>query len=247
MVKVNSYLKRNLAFIFWWSGIGILCLSGCAPDGTTDTNAISESGEVSDTEPFDRHDLTLEYNAYEKYYETKVLTDEKQIPLELWISNVGYKVAKIDGQEIPFNRERNVYLNDANITTTAMDFTGDGKDEIAIVSAGWSEYIVVFGSLDGAWQEIEIPYEVYDCDLSALMEFDPVLEETLEGLDVEMDVRKDPIAFSFEEEKIIAKNGIYTATDSTFVDLGTIRKELIYSDEEKKFVIAETVFCLTPP
>ena len=216
-------------------------MSGCAPDGTTDINVLSESGAAADTELFDRHDLTLAYNAYEKFYEAEAQTDGKQIPIELWISNVGYKVAKIDGQEVPFNLERNVYLT-GNIEITAADLTGDGKDEIAIVSFDTSEYIVVFGNSNGEWQEIEIPYEVYDCDLSACLDSDPALEKKLEGLDIEIDVHIDPVAFSFQKEKIIAENSVYTETDSAFVDLGRIQKELIYSDEEKKFVITKTVF-----
>ena len=119
---------------------------------------ILESKEPAGTHQIDRYDLELEYNAYEKDYSTELEIGSEKIPLEIWRSNVGYRVIKIDGQEIPCEH-REIPLGGAGLETMAYDVTGDGKEEIVFVEAsgasGAVQYMLVFGNTDGQWEELE--------------------------------------------------------------------------------------------
>lgn len=163
IMKKGLKLAGRSVFVLLGTVFCMLSVWGCGRSEETNTESeeVAENEDSASTEQFDRYDLELEYNAYEKDYSAELEIGSEKIPLEIWRSNVGYMVIKIDDQEIPYEH-REVPLGGAGLETMAYDVTGDGKEEIVFVEpSGENEYILVFGDTDGQWEELELPSDIY--------------------------------------------------------------------------------------
>ena len=239
-MKKDSKLSRR--WLMGLSGI-VFCMSfvcGCGMRSGTD--AEEEEGNVSYSDSADfRYDLENDYNAYEMSYSSELEIGNEKISLEIWSSNIGRKVVKIDSQEIPIKNQE-LPLGGAGLEVKAYDFTDDGKEEIVLIesqgASGAVQDILVFANTDGQWDEMDIPSEIY----KDTPEF---VEKQLEELNKDMDditVYNRYRIISFEKEKILIDYQIFADTDSGSIDMGTIQKELLYSPDEKKFMLGNTLF-----
>ncbi len=228
--KINKTLRPLLGLI-----LCILPLCGCTR--STETNTVEETNTANtlktetDTETIDRYDLSLAYNGYETDYSSELELADKKIPIELWSSNAGYTVIKIDGQEIPLDT-RETPLGGAGLEITAHDFAADKTEEIVLIESGTADHILVFQNTDGQWAEMNIPSEIYS-DTK-----DPdFLKKQAKDLNIELDesVYNRYRTISYDEDKIIIKYPLYLDTDSGSADMGTLQRELVYSSPEKGF------------
>lgn len=241
-MKKDPQLTERLVSALFGIVFCILPICGCGRDGEINTEGILKNGDHADTEHIDRYDLELAYNAYEKDYSDELEMGNEKIPLEIWISNIGCKVIKIDGQEIPI-KNQGLPLGGAGLELKAHDFTDDGKEEIVLVessgASGAVQYILVFGNIDGQWKELNLPSDIYSDD------DDPeFLKKQMNELNVEMDdsVYNKYRTVSVNAEKILIEYPLFLDTDSGSVDKGVFRMELIYSSEEKGFIIGNTSY-----
>lgn len=178
-------------------------------------------------------------NAYEVVYSVELKIGEEQIPFEILLSSKECTdgTIKIGSQEIPINSQLAKTVGYAHGEAKAYDFTGDGKEEIVLVISGGAsgavQAVQVFGNIDGKWDEIDIPSDIY----SDAPEF---VKKQLKELDIKMD---DSIVYyrsvSFKKEKILIDYHIFS--DSGTTAIGTIQKELIYSSDKKRFVLGDTL------
>lgn len=242
-MKKDAALKGRVVLALLGCIICMLSLWGCG--GSEKANGkgeeISENGESADTESFDRYDLELDYNAYEKDYATELLIENEPLPIEIWRSAAGYQVIKIGDQEIPYEH-REIPLGGAGLVTMAYDFTDDGKEEVVFLessgASGAYQYILVFTDIDGQWEEMKLPSDLYSDEDSAF------LKKQCEELDMETgeSVYAAYRTISFDEEKMIIRYGLYTDTVSGPVETGTIQRELHYASDEKSFVQGDIRF-----
>lgn len=205
----------------------------------SESEKIFENEDSANTEQFDRYDLELEYNAYEKDYSAELEIGNKKMPIEIWCSNVGYRVIKIGEQEIPY-AHRELPLGGTGLETMASDVTGDGNEEIVFLeSSGEVEYILIFGSEDGQWEELEMPSEVYDDTEDSLF-----LEKQLEELHLELEdsVYVKGRNIDLSEENILIQYFLWSDTNSGAVDMGLIQKELLYASDEKRFILGDALY-----
>lgn len=235
---ITKHLKLKGRFVFALLGCVVCMLvAGCGRSEKKDAEAeeACKNSESAGTESFDRYDLELEYNAYEKDYATELQIQDESIPIEIWRSGAGFQVIKIEDQEIPYEH-REFPLGGAGLETLAYDFTDDGKEEIAFVEAsgasGAFQNILVFTDADGQWEEMELPADLYDAGDAGF------LKEQLKELDMETDdsIYAGYRTVSFDAKKIIVQYGLYTDSDSGSIHTGTIQRELRYESDEKSFV-----------
>ena len=148
-------MKRNRMII----GKSFIALSGMVFAGAFLCGCISQKNEQK------------EQNDYEEIYTAKLDIEGNTIPLEVWtdknMSTNG--IIKIDGQEIAIPSEsESIMLGYAHAETKVCDFTGDGKEEIALIAAGGASGSVcavqVFSNENDNWFEMDIPSEIYDND-----------------------------------------------------------------------------------
>ncbi len=239
-MKKDSILIERLCIALFGILFCILPIYGCG--GKPGTEDVLKNNGYADTEEFDRYDLELAYNHYEKDYSAEVEIENEKIPLELWSSDIGCTVVKIDGQEIPLETW-DLPLGGAGLEQMTHDFTNDGKEEIVLVessgASGAVSYILVFGNTDGQWKELHIPPELYsDAE-------DPdFVKKQLKELNIEPDpsVYHKYRTVSFNEGKILIEYPLFADTDSESVDMGMFRMELAYSSEEKCFVLEDTLY-----
>lgn len=242
-MKKDAALKGRAILTLLGCIICMLSLWGCGRSEKTNAEAegFSDGSESVGTESFDRYDLELDYNAYEKDYATELLIENEQLPIEIWRSAVGYQVIKIGDQEIPYEY-REIPLGGAGLVTMAYDFTDDGKEEVVFVessgASGAYQYILVFTDTDGQWEEMKLPSDLYSDEDSAF------LKKQCEELDMETDesIYAAYRTISFDEEKMIIRYGLYTDTVSGPVETGTIQRELHYASDEKSFVQGDIRF-----
>lgn len=242
MMKKDLKLTKRLVPVFFGIVFCMLPICGCGRSGEINTEDILKNEDHAGTEQIDRYDLELAYNAYEKDFSDELEIGNEKIPLEIWSSNIGYRVIKIDGQEIPIEIQ-GLPLGGAGLELEAHDFTDDGKEEIVLVessgASGSVQYILVFGNTDGQWEELDIPSDIYSD------ENDPeFLKKQMEELNVELDasVYNKYRTVSVNEEKILIEYSLFLDTDSGSVDMGMFRKELVYSSKDKGFVAGDILY-----
>lgn len=102
-----------------------------------------------------------------------------------------------------------------------------------MISGGASGTVQVFGNIDGKWDEIDIPSNIYS-------DAPKFVKRQLKELDIKMD---NSIVYyrsvSFKKEKILINYCLFA--DSGTTAIGTIQKELIYSSDKKRFVLGDTL------
>lgn len=232
--KANPVFWLHGEFFFWAASV-----CGCGGSGQKKTEGVSENGEDIHTEEFDRYDLTLAYNDYEKGYETELEVENETIAFELWSSNIGCQVIKIGSQEIPL-KSGGCMLGGAGLERMTCDVTDDGTEEIILVesqgASGAFQYLRVFGSTGEQWEERKLPSKLYsDAD-------DPDFFMWQEELGRELDpaVYSKYRTISLDEGKFLVDYWLFRDTDSDTVDAGRIQKELLYSSDQKKFAAGNT-------
>lgn len=212
---------------------------GCGGSGQKKTEDVSENGEDVHTEEFDRYDLTLAYNDYEKDYETELEVENETIAFELWSSNIGCQVIKIGSQEIPL-KSGECMLGGAGLELMTCDVTDDRTEEIILVesqgASGAFQYLRVFGNTGGQWEERKLPSELYsDAD-----DLDSFLQQEELGRELNPSVYSKYRTISLDEQRILVDYWLFQDTDSETVDAGRIQKELLYSSDQKKFTAGNT-------
>lgn len=178
-------------------------------------------------------------NAYELVYSVELKIGEEQIPFDILLSSKECTdgVIKIGDQEIPVNPELAKTVGYAHGEAKTYDFTGDGKEEIVLVisegASGAVQAVQVFGNIDGKWDEINVPSNIYS-------DAPKFVKKQLKELDIKMD---DSIVYyrsvSFKKEKILIDYRLFA--DSGTTAIGTIQKELIYSPDKKRFELGDTL------
>lgn len=100
-------------------------------------------------------------------------------------------------------------------------------------ASGTVQAVQVFGNIDGKWDEIDIPSNIYS-------DAPKFVKRQLKELDIKMD---NSIVYypsvSFKKEKILINYCLFA--DSGTTAIGTIQKELIYSSDKKRFVLGDTL------
>lgn len=189
----------------------------------------------------DAHRTTGETNnkTYETVYSDVLKISENKVPLEIIINSKDCTdgVIKIDNQEIPINTKLARTIGYAHATTKIYDFTGDGKKEIALVISGGAsgavQAIQVFGNIDGKWNEIIIPANIY----RNIPKFMKKQQKKL-GIKINNSTRYYRTV-SFKQKKILISYNIISDTDGRLV--GEIRKKLFYSSDKKQCVLGDTL------
>lgn len=176
-------------------------------------------------------------NTYETVYSVELEIGEKKVPLEILLSSKECTdgAIKIGSQKIPINPELAKTVGYAHGEAKAYDFTGDGKDEIVLVISGGASGVIqavqVFGNIDGKWDEINIPSDIY----SDAPEF---VKKKLKELDIKVE---ESIVYyrsvSFKKKKILIDYHLFA--DSGTTAIGIIQKELFYSSNKKRFVLGD--------
>ena len=154
-------------------------------------------------------------------------------------------IIKIDGQEIAIPSEsESIMLGYAHAETKVCDFTGDGKEEIALIAAGGASGSVcavqVFSNENDNWFEMDIPSEIYDNDGNSPKFVQEKLDELNET--TSFAVYNQYRGISIENEKIVVSYPLWADTDHGALEMGTVQKEIIYSPEEEKFVLGDGLF-----
>lgn len=87
---------------------------------------------------------------------------------------------------------------------------------------------------------MKIPFEIYDNDGNP-PEF---VQEKLDELNetISFAVYNLYRSISIENEKIVVSYPLWADTDDGSMEMGTIQKEIIYSPEEEKFVLGDSLF-----
>lgn len=230
-MKKDSKLTRRLVFAV--SGI-VFCMllafgysdKTSAKENFKGFNFISSSNENID-------------NVYEVVYSVGLNIGEEQIPFEILLGSNECTDGeiKIGSQEIPINSELAKTVGYAHGEAKAYDLTGDGKEEIVLVISGGAsgavQAVQVFGNIDGKWDEIDIPSDIYS-------DAPKFVKKQLKELDIKMD---DSIVYyrsvSLIKEKILIDYRLFA--DSGTTAIGTIQKELMYSSDKKRFVLGDTL------
>lgn len=189
----------------------------------------------------DTHRTTGESNnkTYETVYSDVLEISENKVPLEIIINSKDCTdgVIKVDNQEIPINTKLARTIGYAHATTKIYDFTGDGKKEVALVISGGAsgavQAIQVFGNIDGKWNEINIPTDIY----RNIPKFMKKQQKRL-GIKINNSTRYYRTV-SLKQKKILISYKILSHTDSKII--GEIRKELFYSFNKKQFVLGDTL------
>lgn len=189
----------------------------------------------------DVHRMAGETNnkTYETVYSNVLEFSENRVPLEIIINSKDCTdgVIKIDNQEIPINTKLAGTIGYAHATTKIYDFTGDGKEEFALVLSGGAsgavQAVQVFCNIDGKWNEINIPTDIY----SNIPKFMKKQQKKL-GIKINNSTCYYRTV-SFEQKKILISYKILSDTDGKIV--GEIRKELYYSSNKKQFVSGDTL------
>lgn len=230
-IEGERFMKRNRMMI----GKSFIALSGMVFAGAFLCGCSSQSNEQK------------EQNDYEEIYTAKLDIEGNTIPLEVWtdknMSTNG--IIKINGQEITIPSEsESIMLGYAHAETIVCDFTGDGKEEIALIAAGGASGSVcavqVFSSENDNWFEMDIPSEIYDNDGNPPKFVQEKLDELNET--ISFAVYNLYRSISIENEKIVVSYPLWADTDDGSMEMGTIQKEIIYSPEEEKFVLGDSLF-----
>ena len=179
-------------------------------------------------------------NEYKCIYSVELNTETENIPFEIWIRSDSDKRIVIDGQEIPLDPEFAVKIKYEQVETTIYhDFNGDKNREIALIDTGGAaggafQTIQIFENTDGQWKEMALPSEIYD----TLPEFvaDKLKEPDINGKAADLAYHRT-VSLSYENEKIRMNYKLFT--DDLKSAIGTVHKEVVYSLEQKKFVLED--------
>ncbi len=241
-MKKDSKLTRRLFFAL--SGIVFCVLLACSYNVRTSAKENQGDGNSVNNGNFRVLNSTLSSsenvdNAYEVVYSAELKIGEEKIPLEILLSPKESTdgAIKIGNQEIPISPELAKTVGYAHGEAKAYDFTGDGKEEIVLVISGGASGAIqamqVFGNIDGKWDEIDIPSEIYS-------DAPKFVKKQLNELDIKMD--NSIVCYrtiSFKKEKILIDYHLFA--DSGTTDIGTIQKELSYSSDKNRFVLGNDV------
>lgn len=176
---------------------------------------------------------------YDEVYSDTLKVEGKDVSLKVSLNSKDCTdgLIQIDNQKLTINPDVAKTVGYAQGKGQAYDFTGDGKEEIALILSGGAsgsvQAVQVFGNEGGTWKEIAIPSDVYS-DIPGF------LKEQQNKLDIKMDSSLVYYrTISFENQKILVTYLVFADAD-TSVD-AEICKELIYSSDKKEFVLGNTV------
>lgn len=247
----NTVLTRNFICSFLTILFFVLLISGC--DNRMNDIEKLKKDDVINTENFTASSITLEsedtfnYN-YEKIFSDELEFGNDKITLEIWNNKklCTNGIIKIDNQEIPINpKSESAILGYSHTEANVFDLTNNGKEEIILVVSGGASGVVqsvqVFENVNDKWREIDMPSGIYD-ENGKSPEF---IRKKLKELNTElapMIIYNQYRQVSFETGKIFIDYLLWTDTNSGSVDIGVIRKEMIYSSEEKNFILGDTLF-----
>lgn len=241
-MKRGLRLTRRLFFTL--SGIVFCMLLVCGYCGKTSAKASQSNRNYINNENFKLHNATSNFDenvdsAYEVVYSVELKIEDEKIPLEILLSPKMCTdgVIKIGSQKIPVNPDLAKTVGYAHGEAKAYDFTGDGKEEIVLVISGGAsgsvQAVQVFGNIDGKWNEINIPSDIYS-------DAPKFVKKQLKELDIKMD---DSIVYyrsvSFKKQKILIDYSLFADLGTTAI--GTIQKELFYSSDKKRFVLGDAL------
>ena len=177
-------------------------------------------------------------NGYETIYSDTVSIDEKDTSVKVLLNPKDCKdgTIQIDGQDITINSQLAEDVGYAHANVEAYDFTGDGKEEIALIISGGAsgsfQAVQIFGNAKGVWTEINVPSEVY----KQLPRF---VVQQQKKLGIIMDASMNYYrTVSIKEQKLFFTYQILSESGAKTV--GTICQELVYSSDKNAFVLGDT-------
>lgn len=229
-IKNIMRYKKPAAFVI---GTAVVLVTGCLVGFGTDPKGkkTDTKQEISISDSEKKND-----KPYERVYSVELNIEKEKIPFEIWVASEADKRIKIDGQEISIDPEFAANVKYEQIETTAYyDFTGDGKEEIALIDTGGAaggafQTVQVFERTGGQWKEIKFPSDI----CSNLPGF---VEEKLKELDIHVEpdslACRRTVSLSYENKKIRMNYKLYT--DDLTAAVGTIHKEAVYAPGQKKF------------
>ena len=177
--------------------------------------------------------------SYDVVYSETLKIGKKNVLVKIVLNNKDCTdgMIQIDNQDIAINSELAKTVGYAHVETKVYDFTGNGKEEIALVISGGAsgafQAVQVFGNTDGKWNELKIPSGIY----SNLPKFVKQQQEEL-GIKIE-DSANYYRTVSFEGEKIFISYQILSETGMKVV--GEVQKELSYCADKNQFVLGDTL------
>lgn len=180
---------------------------------------------------------------YEMVYSDTVDVASKDVSVNVLLNPNDYKdgMIRIDGQDITINSKLSETVGYAHANAEAYDFTGDGKEEIALTISGGAsgsfQAIQVFGCTEGIWTEITIPEEVYK-------QIPKFVKQQQKKIGIKMDASLNYYrTVSVKKQKILFTYQILSESGTKII--GKICKELVYSSDKNEFVLGDTQVTVT--